>query len=229
MKPMSSGWPQPTTTWPWIRRSSMRNRGCPARTVSPTPASTSSTTPGTAIITAFIGTAREQISVEFTSDTVGLARYLDIIEIGEKIQLQLEGPDGLGGFTRYYELPEIIRLAAPIYLKFGLRNAPFGMKLLKRALPNGREHRYVFIPSKVQNNRILMANDPEYINRLYLVGSAELVRAWLEGDWNAIEGAFFDSWSMERHVVRPFKIPDDWVPIKSLSETHWSSSRALLN
>ena len=38
----------------------------------------SSTTPGTAIVTAFIGSAREQISVEFSSDSVGLARYLDI-------------------------------------------------------------------------------------------------------------------------------------------------------
>ena len=25
---------------------------------------------------------------------------------------------------RYYEIPELIRVAAPIYLKFGLRNAP---------------------------------------------------------------------------------------------------------
>ncbi len=40
------------------------------------------------------------------------------------IDLYIESPDGLGGFTRYYELPEIVRIAAPIHLKFGLRNAP---------------------------------------------------------------------------------------------------------
>jgi len=40
------------------------------------------------------------------------------------IDLYIESPDGLGGFTRYYELPEIVRVAAPIHLKFGLRNAP---------------------------------------------------------------------------------------------------------
>ena len=37
--------------------------------------------------------------------------------------LYIEGPDGLGGFTRYYEMPEIVRTGAPVYLKFGLRNA----------------------------------------------------------------------------------------------------------
>jgi hypothetical protein len=36
----------------------------------------------------------------------------------------IESPDNLGGFVRHHELPEIIRVAAPVYLKFGLRNAP---------------------------------------------------------------------------------------------------------
>jgi hypothetical protein len=51
-----------------------------------------------------------------------LAALRNIISI--PIDLYIESPDGLGGFTRYYELPEIIRIAAPVYLKFGLRNAP---------------------------------------------------------------------------------------------------------
>ena len=56
----------------------------------------------------------------------------------------------------------------------------------------------------------MLAADPEYINNLYLVGSAQLVQAWLDGDWNAVEGAFFDGWSV-RNVVSPFEIPDDWL------------------
>lgn len=40
------------------------------------------------------------------------------------IDFYVEAPDGIGGFVRYYEVPELIRVAAPIYLKFGLRNAP---------------------------------------------------------------------------------------------------------
>jgi hypothetical protein len=40
------------------------------------------------------------------------------------IDLYIEVPDNFGGFVRYYEMPQILRVAAPVYLKFGLRNAP---------------------------------------------------------------------------------------------------------
>ncbi|HXY85062.1 MAG TPA: U32 family peptidase [Gaiellaceae bacterium] len=40
------------------------------------------------------------------------------------LDLYVEAPDNLGGFVRLHELPELIRVAAPVYLKFGLRNAP---------------------------------------------------------------------------------------------------------
>ncbi len=98
---------------------------------------------------------------------------------------------------------------------------PAGMKILKRPLPNGNDHRFVFIPSKLQNNLKLMNGDPEYINRLYLVGNRELVRAWLEGDWNAIEGAFFDDWSQEM-ILEPFRIPDHWTGLVSFD---WGYAR----
>jgi hypothetical protein len=40
------------------------------------------------------------------------------------IDFYVEAPDNIGGFVRYYEIPELIRVASPIYLKFGLRNSP---------------------------------------------------------------------------------------------------------
>jgi hypothetical protein len=40
------------------------------------------------------------------------------------IDFYVEVPDGFGGFIRHYEISEIVRVAAPVYLKFGLRNAP---------------------------------------------------------------------------------------------------------
>jgi hypothetical protein len=40
------------------------------------------------------------------------------------IDFYVEAPDNIGGFIRYYEIPDLIRVASPIYLKFGLRNAP---------------------------------------------------------------------------------------------------------
>ena len=98
---------------------------------------------------------------------------------------------------------------------------PAGMEILSRELPNGQQHRYVFIPSKVQNNRLLLQKDPGYINRLYLVGSVELVRAWLEGDWNAIEGAYFDCWS-DAMVIRPVTLPAHWLRFRSFD---WGSAK----
>jgi len=96
--------------------------------------------------------------------------------------------------------------------------APAGMRILSRNLPAGRTHRYVFIPSRLQNNRYL---GDDYIDRLHLVGSNELVRAWLEGDWSAIEGAYFDCWSNARHVLRSFEIPKHWTRFRSFD---WGSA-----
>lgn len=68
----------------------------------------------------------------------------------------------------------------------------------------------MFIPSRVQDNKILLDRDPNYINRLRGVGSPELVRAWLEGDWSVVTGAFFPEFS-PRHIIEPFEIPEHWL------------------
>ena len=38
--------------------------------------------------------------------------------------MYVEAPDDFGGFVRYYEVPEMVRVAAPLYVKLGLRNSP---------------------------------------------------------------------------------------------------------
>jgi hypothetical protein len=40
------------------------------------------------------------------------------------LDIYVEVPDDIGGFVRLYEIPELVRIAAPVYIKFGLRNAP---------------------------------------------------------------------------------------------------------
>lgn len=40
------------------------------------------------------------------------------------LDLYVEAPDNFGGFIRHYEIPELIRLLSPVYIKFGLRNHP---------------------------------------------------------------------------------------------------------
>jgi hypothetical protein len=77
----------------------------------------------------------------------------------------------------------------------------------------------VFIPSKVTDNRYL---GDDYVANLFQVGSAELVQAWLDGDWDVVQGAFFDCWRSALHVVRPFEIPKDWLRFRS---GDWGSAK----
>lgn len=99
--------------------------------------------------------------------------------------------------------------------RYALHPFPRKPKVMRRALPDGSEHRVAVIPSRITDNKILLDNDPGYVSRLHLVGSAQLVKAWLEGDWTAIEGAFFAEWSNEQHVVAPFVIPETWLRFRS--------------
>lgn len=59
----------------------------------------------------------------------------------------------------------------------------------------------VFIPSKLGDNLKLLRSDPAYVLRLKQTGSEALVRAWLEGDWSVIDGAFFNEFDHSKHVL----------------------------
>ena len=79
----------------------------------------------------------------------------------------------------------------------------------------------VFIPAKIGDNPALLANDPNYVNRLKASGSPALVRAWLDGDWSVIEGAFFPEFDPKKHVIPPFVIPPHWTRFRSMD---WGSA-----
>ena len=55
----------------------------------------------------------------------------------------VEVPDDFGGFVRHYETPELVRVASPVFVKFGLRNAPniypSGTHLEETAVALGKE------------------------------------------------------------------------------------------
>ena len=99
--------------------------------------------------------------------------------------------------------------------RFGLHPFPRKPQWMRVRINEGSIDAAV-IPSRISDNRVLLGSDPGYIDRLKLVGGAELVRAWLEGDWSAIEGAFFDGWDERRHVVPPFPVPQDWLRFRAM-------------
>jgi hypothetical protein len=63
--------------------------------------------------------------------------------VSAPLDIYVEVPDGFGGYIRTYEVPEMIRVASPVYVKAGLRNAPdiypYGEQLKTVALSMSRE------------------------------------------------------------------------------------------
>lgn len=78
------------------------------------------TNPASARILELLGANTINIPSDLTLGQIAAMRAA----INAPIDFYVEAPDNIGGFLRYYEIPELIRVAAPIYLKFGLRNAP---------------------------------------------------------------------------------------------------------
>jgi hypothetical protein len=75
--------------------------------------------------------ATAKVLAELGASTLNLPPDLSLAQIAAiraavdlPIDFYVEAPDTLGGFVRLHEIPELIRVAAPVYVKFGLRNAP---------------------------------------------------------------------------------------------------------
>ena len=79
-----------------------------------------------------------------------------------------------------------------------------------------------FIPSRLEDNQILVQNDPQYEARLMSL-PAHLARAMRYGDWSVFEGQIFDIFRIEKHVIKPFNLePGDWFKFACMD---WGFSR----
>lgn len=62
----------------------------------------------------------------------------------------------------------------------------------------------IYIPSRLEDNKILMESDPGYRARIMQSGPSWLVQAWLKGDWNATpEGGLIKAAWFQRYETRP--------------------------
>ena len=88
--------------------------------------------------------------------------------------------------------------------------------------PDGKEETRwksrIFVPSTVFDNKILLANDPDYLTRLASMPEQER-NALLYGDWDTFSGQVFTEWRndsdhyvdrVNTHVIAPFEIPASW-------------------
>ena len=79
-----------------------------------------------------------------------------------------------------------------------------------------------YIPARLEHNPSMATDDPKYRARLRGLGSPALVKAMEEGDWNVVAGAFFDGFSTDLHVIKPFEIPKHWVRYRAMD---WGSAK----
>lgn len=73
----------------------------------------------------------------------------------------------------------------------------------------------MFMPATLEDNP-----DKEFVKqyKVRLLSKPAHMRArYLYGDWNSVEGAFFDDdWNPSMHVIKPFKIPREWPKFRSM-------------
>lgn len=79
----------------------------------------------------------------------------------------------------------------------------------------------MFLRSRLEDNALGLKNDPAYEERLMGLGSPELVRAWRDGDWEIVQGAYFPEFVASKHVIEPFEIPSRWLRFRAMD---WGSS-----
>ena len=82
---------------------------------------------------------------------------------------------------------------------------------------------YIFYKSLVTDNVALMESDPEYLENLEAL-PPKIRKAWLEGDFNILDGQFFEEFVDDEehyqdrlwtHVIEPFDIPHGWKIYRS--------------
>lgn len=104
----------------------------------------------TSVLLACANAATARTLEELGATTINVATDLSAAELGElraacsaPLDVYVEVPDDQGGFVRFYDVPDMIRTASPMYVKLGLRNAPniypSGLHLEAVAIDLGRE------------------------------------------------------------------------------------------
>lgn len=84
----------------------------------------------------------------------------------------------------------------------------------------------IFIPALLDDNLVLMKNDPGYENRLKLL-PPHLYKALREGNWDVFVGQYFEEFTRDKdgepwHVVKPFPLAPGWRRFASMD---WGYSK----
>ena len=76
--------------------------------------------PATARLMEDLGATSINLPVDLSLPQIAAIRQA----VDAAIDFYMESPDDFGGAVRHYETSQVVRVAAPVYLKYGLRNSP---------------------------------------------------------------------------------------------------------
>lgn len=188
-------------------------------------------------------------SWRFANGALLRMRHLDRDRDAEKYKgpsytwIGIEEADTFAKFDTLKRLKGCLRSAAGVKVRFVLNANPGGVghnwlkaRYIDPAPPNtmivetdkdtGLLWSRIYIPAKLEDNRILMENDPGYIARLRQIGPEWLVKAWVEGLWDIVAGGMFDDIFMnggrERIIVPSLQLPPHLAIFRSFD---WGSAR----
>ena len=74
---------------------------------------------------------------------------------------------------------------------------------------------YVFIPARVTDNPVLVKNNPQYLQTLENLPT-HLKKAYLDGNWDVLEGQVFPEFDRDRHVMEPKEVPLHWKRFRAM-------------
>jgi hypothetical protein len=137
--------------------------------------------PATARVLEDLGADTINVPVDLTVEQLaGLRSAVDV-----PIDIYIEAPDAFGAPIRYYDVPEIIRVAAPVHLKFAVRNAaslyPYGQHLRDHALDTGRERvRRAKLATQIIERAAAHAGRPATANGHATTGAESLLEVTTE-------------------------------------------------
>ena len=78
-----------------------------------------------------------------------------------------------------------------------------------------RSEDYVFIPAKVTDNPVLLSRNPQYLETLKNLPET-LRKAYLDGNWDVLEGQYFQEFDRSIHVVKPTELPKEWKRFRAM-------------
>jgi phage terminase large subunit len=101
------------------------------------------------------------------------------------------------------------RTGRPWHQAIGDCNPSYPTHWLKARCDRGQ---MLYIESKHQDNPTCT---PEYLERLSQLSGVRRKRLYL-GEWCAAEGAVYDAWDRDVHLIDPFPIPDEWPRLRAV-------------